>query len=109
MQPKTTASSSTGHHCAHVIRCSGGRATGSSTAAATHWRTATTPAGPTAAKACVPTAAPTWLATALPVIVAMPRSDGRGCPATSSTPTESPHPRGSGGNADPARTHTLRA
>jgi hypothetical protein len=74
MQPNTTASSSAGHHCDQVIRRSGGRATGRSTAAATTCRTATTPAGPREPKAWAPTAAPTWLLRALPSMMAMPRS-----------------------------------
>src|ERR687893_31766 len=41
MQPKTTASSSTGHHWPQRIRCSGGRATGNSTTAAATCRTPT--------------------------------------------------------------------
>ncbi len=53
-----------------------GRATGSSTAAATNWRIATTPAGPMAGKAWAPTAAPTWLLVAAPSMVAVaPSSD----------------------------------
>ena len=51
MTPKTSASSSVGHHWAQVKRRNGGRAIGSSTAAATSWRTATTPGTPTAAYA----------------------------------------------------------
>src|SRR5689334_1500488 len=70
----TTPSSRVGHHCAQVNRRRFGRTTGSSTAAATNWRTATTPAGPIAANACAPTAAPTWLLAALAVTVARPAS-----------------------------------
>jgi hypothetical protein len=72
MAAKTKPSSSVGHHCAQVNRRNGGRATGSSTAAATTCRTATTPAGPIEAKACAPRAAPSWLLLALPSIVATP-------------------------------------
>jgi len=61
-----------GHHWDQVIRRSGGRATGSRTAAATSCRTATTPAGPTAGKACAPVAGPTWLLRALASMVATP-------------------------------------
>ncbi len=59
---KISASSSAGHHWDQVIRRGFGRATGSSTAAATSWRTATTPGTPIAGNACAPAAAPIWLA-----------------------------------------------
>jgi hypothetical protein len=85
MQPNTTASSSTGHHCGQVIRRSGGRATGSSTAAATTCRTATTPAGPMAPNAWAPDAAPIWLLSALPSMIAIPRSWGRSRPSSLDT------------------------
>jgi hypothetical protein len=70
--PKTRASSSTGHHWPRVNVPSRGLAMGSSTAAATNWRTTTTPTGPIAGKANEPTAAPTWLESALPSSVATP-------------------------------------
>lgn len=57
--PKTAASASTGRHCAAVNARTRGRPAASSTAAATHWRTATTPAGPSTGNASAPTAAPT--------------------------------------------------
>jgi len=51
MVANTSATSSVRDHCGHVVRRNGGRATGSRTAAATVWRTATTPTGPNASKA----------------------------------------------------------
>ena len=75
---KTAASRSTGHHCAQVIRRNGGRAAGSSTPAATSWRTATTPAGPIIGNAWAPIAAPTWLLVELnSMIPAEPSTEAR--------------------------------
>ena len=72
MVPKTTASSRTGHHCCRVRVHSLGLTTGSSTAAATNCRTATTPTGPIPGKASEPLAAPSWLDKALATSVAVP-------------------------------------
>lgn len=68
----TAPSASTGHHCDHVNIRSRGRPAPTSTAAAIHCRTATTPTGPITGKASAPTAAPTWVDSALPVIIATP-------------------------------------
>jgi hypothetical protein len=68
MVAKTRASDSTGHHCGQVNPRTWGRPTASSTTPATHWRTATTPAGPITGRASAPVAAPTWLNRALPSI-----------------------------------------
>ena len=78
---KINASASTARHCRRVNEANLGLAAVSSTAAATHWRTATTPAGPSTGKASAAVAAPNWLDAALPVINAMPASRPR-CPAT---------------------------
>lgn len=58
MVAKMTASASTGRHCARVSEANLGRTVMSSTTPATHWRTATTPAGPSAGKASAAVAAP---------------------------------------------------
>jgi hypothetical protein len=58
MVAKINASPSTARHCCQVNEATFGRTAVSSTAAATHWRTATTPAGPRAGKASVAVAAP---------------------------------------------------
>ncbi len=82
MVANTAASASTGSHCARVNRRSGGRATASSTTAATSCRTATTPTGPMAPNAWAATAAPVWLLAA-PVSRAAIPGPGRRCPAAS--------------------------
>ncbi len=74
MVAKIKASARTGRHCWRVNEANFGRAAASRRAPATHWRTATTPAGPRAGKASAAVAAPTWLDAALPVISAMPVS-----------------------------------
>jgi len=58
MVAKTSARASTGHHCRRVNEANLGRTAVSSTAPATHWRTATTPAGPRTGKASAAVAAP---------------------------------------------------
>jgi len=58
MVAKINASASTGRHCGHVNEANFGRTAVSSAAAATHWRTATTPAGPSTGKASAAVAAP---------------------------------------------------
>ncbi len=70
----TAASASTGRHCAQVKDRSLGRPAAASTAAATHCRTATTPAGPIIGNAWAATAAPTWFDSPLPNIIAIPTS-----------------------------------
>ena len=55
---KINASASTGRHCRRVNEANLGRTAVSSTAAATHWRTATTPAGPRTGNASAAVAAP---------------------------------------------------
>jgi hypothetical protein len=77
MVAKTRASDSTGHHCGQVNRRTWGRPTTHSSTPATHWRTATTPAGPITGKASAPVAAPTWLDRALPSIRATPAERSR--------------------------------
>jgi hypothetical protein len=77
MVAKISASASTGRHCRRVNEAYFGRTAASSTAAATHWRTATTPAGPSTGKASAAVAAPSWLDAALPVIKATPASRSR--------------------------------
>jgi len=72
MVAKTRPRVSAGHHWRQVKRCTRGRASGSSTASATNWRTATTPAGPMTGKACAPRPAPTWLLVPLASIVSTP-------------------------------------
>src|SRR6202042_616043 len=72
MVAKIRARATTGPHCRRVNARNLGRTELSSTAPATHWRTATTPAGPSAGKASAAVAAPSWLDAALPVISAMP-------------------------------------
>ncbi len=72
MVPKISASASTGRHWPRVNEVNRGRAVASSTAPATHWRTATTPTGPSTGKASAAVAAPSWLDAALPVISATP-------------------------------------
>ena len=58
MVAKISASASTGRHCRRVNVANLGRTVTSSTTPATHWRTATTPAGPSAGKASAAVAAP---------------------------------------------------
>ena len=58
MTAKINASASTGRHCRPVNEANLGRTVTSSTTPATHWRTATTPAGPSAGKASAAVAAP---------------------------------------------------
>jgi len=58
MVAKISASASTGRHCARVNEANLGRTVMISTTPATHWRTATTPAGPSAGKASAAVAAP---------------------------------------------------
>jgi hypothetical protein len=72
MVAKITASASTRRHCSRVNEANFGRTVLTRTAPATHWRTATTPAGPSTGKASAAVAAPSWLDKALPVISAMP-------------------------------------
>jgi hypothetical protein len=72
MVPNTTASPSTGRHCAQVRSRSRGRPTASRTSAATYWRTTTTPTGPRTGKASDPIAAPTWFGRPLPAIATTP-------------------------------------
>jgi hypothetical protein len=55
---KINASASTGRHCRRVNEANFGRTAVNSTAAATHWRIATTPAGPRTGKASAAVAAP---------------------------------------------------
>jgi hypothetical protein len=74
MVAKTSASRMTGHHCCQVNLRKAGRPDATSTTAATHWRTATTPAGPIAGNARAPVAAPSWLDSALPSIIVIPES-----------------------------------
>jgi hypothetical protein len=78
MVAKITARASTQRHCGRVNAANLGRTEPSSTAPATHWRTATTPAGPSTGKASAAVAAPSWVEAALPVISTMPvsRADG---------------------------------
>ena len=59
-----------------------GRPAPSSAAAATHWRTATTPTGPSAGKASAARAAPIWLDRPLPHISATPAQRFRAGAAT---------------------------
>jgi hypothetical protein len=79
-----SASATTQRHCGRVNAVNFGRTEPSSTAPATHWRTATTPAGPSTGKARAAIAAPNWTEAALPVISAMPASRPDG--ATSAGP-----------------------
>jgi hypothetical protein len=72
MVAKTSPRVSAGHHWRHVKRWIRGRASGSSTARATNWRTATTPAGPITGNAWRPSPAPTWLLVPLASIVSTP-------------------------------------
>jgi hypothetical protein len=58
MVAKISASASTGRHCRAVNVPNLGRTAVSSTAQATHWRTATTPTGPRTGKASAAAAAP---------------------------------------------------
>jgi hypothetical protein len=58
MMAKISASASTGRHCAPVNDRNLGRTEPSSTAHATHWRTATTPTGPSTGKASAAVAVP---------------------------------------------------
>ena len=58
MVAKINASASTGHHCCRVNEANFGRTVVSNRAAATHWRIATTPAGPSTGKASAAVAAP---------------------------------------------------
>ena len=58
MRAKISASATTGRHCSRVNEANLGRTVMSSTTPATHWRTATTPAGPSAGKASAAVAAP---------------------------------------------------
>src|SRR5438309_1477586 len=74
MVPNTTASPSTGRHCAQVKSRRRGRPTANRMIAATYWRTATTPTGPRTGKASEPIAAPTWFDRPLPTIVTTPAS-----------------------------------
>jgi hypothetical protein len=55
---KTTPRTSTGHHCDQVNERTRGRPAANKAAAATHCRTATTPAGPRPGKARAAVAAP---------------------------------------------------
>jgi len=55
---KISASATMGRHCAAVSEASLGRTEASSSAAATHCRTATTPTGPSTGKASAAVAAP---------------------------------------------------
>jgi len=55
---KISASASTGCHCRRVNEANFGRTVVSSTTPATHWRIATTPAGPSTGKASAAVAAP---------------------------------------------------
>ena len=68
----TAARSSTRRHCAPVNERHRGRPAASSTTAAIHWRTATTPAGPMVPNASAPVAAPSWLDRAPPSIIPGP-------------------------------------
>jgi hypothetical protein len=58
MVAKISPSAATGPHCRRVNARNRGRTAPSSTAPATHWRIATTPAGPSAGKASAALAAP---------------------------------------------------
>ena len=58
MVAKIRARATTGPHCRRVNARNLGRTELSSTAPATHWRIATTPAGPSAGKASAAVAAP---------------------------------------------------
>jgi hypothetical protein len=58
MIAKISARASTGRHCRLVNEENRGRTAVSNTAAATHWRTATTPAGPRTPNASAAVAAP---------------------------------------------------
>ena len=74
MVAKIRARARTGRHCRPVNERNFGRTEVSSTAPATHWRIATTPAGPSTGNASAAVAAPSWLDRALPVISAIPVS-----------------------------------
>ena len=58
MVAKISASPSTGRHCGQLNDAYFGRTVACSTAPATHWRTATTPAGPSTGRASAAVAAP---------------------------------------------------
>ena len=58
MVAKISASPSTSRHCGQLNEGYFGRTVVSSTAAAIHWRTATTPAGPSTGRASAAVAAP---------------------------------------------------
>jgi hypothetical protein len=77
MTAKISASASTGYHCWRVNAEYRGRTVASSAMPATHWRIATTPAGPRTPKASAAVAAPSWFDTALPVISATPAISSR--------------------------------
>ena len=72
MVANTAASIPTSDHCPRVNARSRGLPTARRTAAATHWRTATTPTGPITGKASAPNAAPVWLLSAPLSISATP-------------------------------------
>jgi hypothetical protein len=72
MVAKTRAGASTGHHWPHVKARTWGRPMPHSSTPATHWRAATTPAGPITGKASAAVAAPTWLDSPLPSIRSTP-------------------------------------
>jgi len=61
-------------HCWRVNEPNFGRTALSRTIPATHWRIATTPAGPRTGKASAAVAAPSWTEAALPVMRAIPVS-----------------------------------
>jgi hypothetical protein len=69
---KTSAIAATGRHCLAVKVQNRGRTMASRKQLATHWRMATTPAGPRAGNAWEAIAAPAWEENADPVIRAMP-------------------------------------